>query len=115
MIGGLFWVLVPALLFLVLAALPKGRWVMPGLGAAALVLALGWALRLAGLPPLVALDAETDAGILLALVLWSGAGLLAALLQALRAVLRMRPGVHAALAAAIFAGAALFAARMAGF
>jgi len=115
MITGLLWVLGPALLFLVLAALPKGRPVTLWLGVAMLALAAGWALRLAGLPPMVAADAEADAGIWLALVLWTGAGLLAALLQALRALLRMRPGVHAALAAAIFAGAALFAARMAGF
>jgi hypothetical protein len=111
---GVIYIVAPALIYLVLAALQKGRPVVIGLGIAALLVAALWVMRLARLPPLFTSDPQADGWGMLAIVLWTGAAMMAALVQSLRWLLRMRPGIYAALAAAVFFGGGLFAARMMG-
>lgn len=115
MILGAIYVLGPLAVYAVLASLPKGRAAGIGLVIGAVVVAALWSMRIWRLPPLFTSDPEADGYGMLAVLIWTTSVGAAGLAQGLRWLLRMRPGIYAALAAAFFVGGAVAAARLLGF
>lgn len=100
------YILVPLVLYAALAALPRGRAAWTGIGIAAVLLAGLWLTRTLALSPLVSGDAVRDGYMTATLIFWSGATALAALAQALRAVLRLHGWGYGGLATALLVLAA---------
>jgi len=84
MLLGFIYLAGPIGLVVILAALPRGRAASWGPAGAAGALATVWAAWLMGLPPLFGGDPLGDALLVAALLLWTLAVALAALLQGLR-------------------------------
>jgi hypothetical protein len=108
MILALIYLVAPVVVYVTLAALPRGRSAVVGLAFAAFVLALAWVTQLLSLPPLFTGDGHTDAYMSAALTIWTGAVFAAGLAQGLR--MALRPGARLAyllLSAAVFVFAAV--------
>ena len=100
---------IPAAIYFVLAFLPPGRTARTGFMAAGALLALVWLGRAFSFGPLFTGDAHADGFATAAASIWTGAVLLAGLVQALRAtLLRGRGGVlYGALVLALFFAGAM--------
>jgi len=84
MMLGFFFLILPLCLFVVLTALPQGRFTGLGFGVVAAILAAAWALLIFGLPPFNSGNALSDGIMRGALTIYTGTTIAAAVAQRIR-------------------------------